>query len=208
MKNAELVEMFTANAEAVSMVVRSVATMAEAFEYAVNICDKKEACQLLVSGCEADLSDKAVELCRNKSQKVIAAPGLSLVELERFRKGCHSRGIDLISSRLRGHPAGIDIGFTIVDFGIADTGTLVLDCANEDLRLATMISEIHIAVLPLSRLSRSAEDLTRELQDRMSATPSYIAFITGASRTADIERVLALGVHGPLELHVLLWEDG
>jgi len=42
---------------------------------------------------------------------------------------------------------------------------------------------------------------------RIPDAPGYVAFVTGASRTADIERVLAIGVHGPLEMHILLLED-
>ncbi|MGD9212489.1 MAG: lactate utilization protein [Desulfobacteraceae bacterium] len=207
MMNNELIGAFTLNAEAVSMTVQSVSTLTEAFEYTVNLCDAKEACQLLLSGCETVLSEKAAELCDAKSRKVIAAPGLSQTDREIFQKKCQNRGIDLIVDGLRSHLAGIDVGFTIVDFGIAETGTVVLNCENENTRLATMISEIHIAVLPVSHLKASAVDLSYELKQYMANSPNYLAFITGASRTADIERVLAIGVHGPLEVHVLLWEN-
>jgi L-lactate dehydrogenase complex protein LldG len=200
-------DLFVTKAEAVSATVAQVASAREALKYAVDLCDRKEACQLLVAGCEASLSPGAEALCDLKQTKVIAAPGLPPEQQTALADLCADRGIQLTGNDLRDHLAGIDIGFTYADFGIADTGTLVIDSGSEQVRLATMISEIHIAVLPRSRLRPSAYDVEDELRARMQQSPNYTAFITGASRTADIERVLALGVHGPLELHILIRED-
>ena len=199
---------FTQKAELVSAAVSRVDSPEAAFRYAVDICDRKAACQLLVSGCAEPLSPPADDLCDAKAaQKVMAAPGLPPGRFWSLKSLCDEKGIALIEDGLRDHLAGIDIGFTIADFGIAETGSLVLDSSSEAVRLATMISEIHIALLPMSKIFETAYDLEDALQDLMGAAPNYTAFITGASRTADIERVLALGVHGPLELHILLWED-
>jgi L-lactate dehydrogenase complex protein LldG len=201
-----LIQAFRVAAEKVSAIVSDVGTMDQAFSYAVDLCDHKQACQLLISGCEAPLSAPAGVLCDQKQKKWIAAPCLSSEENEQRATLCEERGIGLVSESLRQHLAGIDIGFTRVDFGIAETGTLVIDSSSEELRLATMISEVHVAVLPKSRIRSTALELEDELRQMMTAAPNYCAFITGASRTADIERVLALGVHGPLELHILLTE--
>ena len=70
-----------------------------------------------------------------------------------------------------------------------------------------MICETHVAILPRERLRESSYDVEADLVGYMQQPPNYTAFITGASRTADIERVLALGVHGPLELHILILEE-
>ncbi len=203
----ELTRMFVEKAEAVSARVLRMPDRAAALAYAVDLCERKEACQLLISGCEAALSPKAGELCRLKAQKVMAAPGLSGPDLNRLSALCGDCGIALVDDSLRHHLAGIDIAVTLADFGIAETGTLVLDSSSEELRLATMISEVHVALLPASRIRENAFALEPELSAWMAKAPNYTAFITGASRTADIERVLALGVHGPLELHVLLLEE-
>jgi len=201
-----LTEIFTGAAEKVSAVVSEVSTMEQAFGYTVDLCGRREACQLLISGCEAPLSGPADELCAMKQKKVIAAPGLGEKEAARLKQLCEAGSMEFVSRGLRSHLAGIDIGFSMADYGIAETGTLVLDSSSEELRLATMICEVHVAVLPKSRLRATALELEPELHRAMAVPPSYLAFITGASRTADIERVLALGVHGPLELHILLLE--
>ncbi len=198
---------FTAKAESVSATVVSVDSLDEAFDYAVDLCDQKDACQLLISGCDLPLSTEADNLSELKQEKVMAAPGLKAPQQKQLATMCQDRGISFANGGLRRYLAGIDIGFTIADYGIAETGTLVLKSTDEDLRLATMISEVHVAVLPLSRLRNTALEMEKELQTLMVDTPSYLSFITGPSRTADIERVLALGVHGPLEVHILLWED-
>lgn len=203
----ELVRTFKEKAQAVSAIVEDVGSLKEAVGYVVNLCSQKEACQLLLSGCGEPLSGDGDALCAEKQQKIIAAPGLDAAVAKLFHEKCHVNGITFITGGLRNHMAGIDIGFTIADYGIAETGTLVIDSHSEETRLATMISEIHVAVLPISKLHASALALEAELTALMTKAPNYTAFITGASRTADIERVLALGVHGPLELHILLLED-
>jgi L-lactate dehydrogenase complex protein LldG len=102
---------------------------------------------------------------------------------------------------------GIDLGLTRAEAGIAATGTLVQHCPGEDERLAGMISEVHIALLPMSAIVAESRALASGLEERMASGSDSTAFITGPSRTADIERVLTLGVHGPLQVHALLLRD-
>lgn len=204
----EVLEKFRKKAEIVSAIVSEVDSMSQAIAYTVDLCAQKEACQLLMSGCEESLSEKGKDLCELKEWgKIIAAPALNDTDMAELVKEAGSRQISVIKDGMRGHLAGIDIGFTVADYGIGETGTLIVNSSSEELRLATMVSEIHVAVIPKSRIRATAEDMYAELKGFMSQKPNYLAFITGASRTADIERVLALGVHGPLELHILILED-
>lgn len=206
--NQDQITLFTQKAEAVSAVVQRVGSMEEACAYAVDICLNKDACQLLMSGCEGAISDAASEMCVAKSaERVMAAPKLPEDQYASLAAAAEKAGIKLIADGLRNHLAGIDIGFAVADLGLAETGTVVVDSSSEDLRLSTMISEINVLVLPLSKLRSTSYEAEAELLFMMRNTPNYLAFITGASRTADIERVLAIGVHGPLELHILLLED-
>ena len=89
--------------------------------------------------------------------------------------------------------------------GIAQTGTCVVVADDEALRLDTMLPEVSVILLDRADILPdlpSAAPFLREQQTQGRA--SYVSFITGPSRTADIERVSAIGVHGPLELHIVL----
>jgi len=139
--------------------------------------------------------------------RIMAAPNLDEVDFIRLDKVCRESGeIRLIRENLRAYPGGIDMGVTLVDFGIAETGTLVLNSNSEETRLSTMLCETHVAILEELKIRETALSMDDELNELVKHPSSYTAFITGASRTADIERVLALGVHGPLELVILLVE--
>ena len=102
---------------------------------------------------------------------------------------------------------GIRNALVEAEFAIAETGSVVIDSCNENLRLATCLAEKLIVVFSLSKLVASMHDVAEFLEERTSGVNGYVAFITGASRTADIERVLTIGVHGPKELTVIILKD-
>ena len=206
-EKARLADLMAEKAGLVSAIVSRVKTLDEAFAYTLDVCDKKEACQLLPSGCEEDLSAGAGALCETKLGKIIAAPGLSAEAAKALGDLCAGQGVTFITKGMRQHLAGIDIGFTVAQAAIAETGTCVLDSRSEELRLATMVCEVHVCVVPVSAIRETSFDVESLLRALCKDAPGYVAFVTGASRTADIERVLAIGVHGPLELHILLLED-
>ena len=121
---------------------------------------------------------------------------------------CEEKGFACLRNGLRNHLAGIDVGLSRAELGVAGSGTCMMNTDNEDVRLAGMISEIHVILLRKSDIYPDLPSIAQLLRERMNAAPAtYTTLITGPSRTADIERVGAVGVHGPLELHIILLED-
>lgn len=160
----------------------------------------------IVGGME-EVLDRAVGITLEQGGNTIAAPGLDPENLKRLEGLCRAAGLTVLHPPFRFHPSGIHTALTSADWAIAETGTLVLDSNSEDLRIATMLSETHLAWIPASRIVPDAAALSTRLIEKMKSGPGYMAFITGPSRTADIERVLAIGVHGPQELHILMMEE-
>jgi len=96
------------------------------------------------------------------------------------------------------------IGISQMDWAVANTGTLVQDASAVAKRLVSTLPDIHIAIVKSSEV---VADLPVLLKKADPNRAPYISFITGPSRTADIERVLTIGVHGPARLIVVAVDD-
>ena len=199
----DLAALFSQKATLVSALVHQAASRAEVFDRAVSLLQDRAPMTPQMSNTRLSSAG-----AKEAPARVMAAPNLGTADLQYLSQACDTAGnIHLLQKGLRDYPGGIDMGVTWADYGIADTGTLVMASDSEETRLATMLCEVHVALLKVSNIRPSANDMADELSAMTARTGSYTAFITGASRTADIERVLAIGVHGPLELHIILVEE-
>ena len=95
-------------------------------------------------------------------------------------------------------------GISQVEWALADTGTLVQNSTAIEQRLVSSLPTIHIAIAPTSGILPDMPTLLTRLHPGDSG---YIAMITGPSRTADIERVLTIGVHGPDRLIIVFCDE-
>jgi L-lactate dehydrogenase complex protein LldG len=109
-----------------------------------------------------------------------------------------SLGVEIVSSHAgKDALARCDLGVTGVDMALPETGTLVLRASPERSRAVSLLPRVHLALVRPSSLRADLATVLRE----MRAEP-YAVFVTGPSRTADIELTVTIGVHGPQVLHV------
>jgi L-lactate dehydrogenase complex protein LldG len=99
-----------------------------------------------------------------------------------------------------------DVGITTAQAAIAETGTLVLESDQERHRLVSLLPPVHIAVVNAADVCATLGEALRLVRRNGSEMSRAITFITGPSRTADIELTLTIGVHGPKELYVIVDE--
>lgn len=150
---------------------------------------------------------EAATYIAGKTTGTTLVPDTPLTEKLAFKTTLREEGIDVHEGSFRkaGHvPAA---GVTFSNFAMADTGTVVLESTREDVRLATTLPEVHFVLVdPETILDDNLAAAKPMTEMHMGSEPRFVAYITGPSRTADIERVLTIGCHGPRELHILLVE--
>lgn len=100
-----------------------------------------------------------------------------------------------------------DASITACEYLVARTGSIVLSAADTDGRTASVYAPVHICIAYTAQLVYEVRDALVSLKEKYgSKLPSFISFASGPSRTADIEKTLVTGVHGPREVYVFLVE--
>lgn len=99
----------------------------------------------------------------------------------------------------------IEVGVTSCEFMVAHTGSVMVSSMQEGGRKANVYPPIHIVLGKQDQIVDYLDKAFQRIQDRYKdQLPSQISLITGPSRTADIEKTLVMGAHGPKELHVYI----
>ena len=101
--------------------------------------------------------------------------------------------------------ADCDASITTCESLVARTGTIVLSSASQSGRTVSVYAPVHICIAYTQQLVYDVKDALQAIKEKYGAAiPSFISFASGPSRTADIEKTLVTGVHGPKEVYVFL----
>ena len=124
-------------------------------------------------------------------------------------------GLGLVSGNVPNDPnhttvlaalAEIEVGLSGAQAALADTGSIILASGPGRPRNASLLPPLHIAVVPVAELYPTMQDWLAAGGAELAKSTANLVVVTGSSRTSDIELQLTLGMHGPIELHVVLVE--
>jgi L-lactate dehydrogenase complex protein LldG len=161
----------------------------------------KERCAVLSSTVDevSRLEQVPEAVARYLSERDLPRSGVCWPEFD----GLHWAAAGL---QFEARPASGDdkTGITGCFCAIAETGTLMLLSGAQTYPATSLLPDTHIAIVHRSRLVRSMEDGWDLLRREHGSLPRQVAFVSGPSRTADIEMTLVLGIHGPYRVHIIL----
>ncbi|WP_153099800.1 LutC/YkgG family protein [Paraburkholderia hayleyella] len=103
--------------------------------------------------------------------------------------------------------AGDLVGITGCFCATAETGSLVLLSGPDTWASAALLPETHLALVPASRIVAAHEEAFSLIRAEQGDLPRAVNFISGPSRTGDIEQTIVLGAHGPYRVHVIIVHD-
>ncbi len=209
-----ITELFCERSKIVGSKVVHAKNLDEVIECIIKICEEKAPCTILADEPGTEKGPLNKRNLPTRLNRLLAAPGLKEGEnaelgiklAEKLEKACAEKNFVFLEEGLRSYLAGIDLGFVIADASVAGSGTCLINSDNEEKRLSTMISEIAVFLVKESSIHEDILGIAPILR-KMQEKPSYNAMISGPSRTADIERLPAVGVHGPLEQYIIILEE-
>ena len=171
-----------------------------------------------VSGAEAAIGQVDSIIAEAEATRIVRS-GQPVFDAVPLDTALEWRGIEVVPvvsgessgrEELREQMRRADVGVTGTDYALAETGSLVILPRQGLSRLVSLVPPVHIALVRPEEVLESLHDLflLRRLEYKVNGGEmgSYLNFITGPSRTADIEMTIVQGVHGPRTVHMILVE--
>jgi L-lactate dehydrogenase complex protein LldG len=114
-------------------------------------------------------------------------------------------GLSLVSPSALWPTRRADAGVSVARLGVAETGSVLLASTAGDRRVELCV-DVHLVLLDAATLVPTLDPAFAALRELSARPPAYATLVSGPSRSADIERQLTIGVHGPRALHVIVLE--
>ncbi len=158
---------------------------------------KQAAAEVFRVKTPADAKEIIINLVKFTNAKKVVSVDNPLQQASGVNPELQAMGIEIYTDQndIAEHAETADIGISGVEFGVAETGSVCQDAYAIESRLVSMLPPVHIVFMDSSRIVPGVEQAFDVFSQVFHQ--GYLSFITGPSRTADIERVLTIGVHGP-----------
>ena len=155
---------------------------------------------------KADAAKVVAELFRDKGVKQTCVAESDFLRELGIVPALREAGIEVFTDHIRLHAETAQGGISEAQYGIADLGSILQVGDEIDARIVATMSEDYFGILKGSTIVDDY-DAMFDLLCGLPELPNFVGFITGPSRTADIECVSTVGVHGPLRLNIVVVQD-